>query len=151
MRGYYIASPFRFFLTLWTGALQAPLSMEFSRQKYWIRLPCPPPGDLHDPGIEPASLCLLHWQADSLPLVPPGKPNLLWLVLMPVLCQYFTLLDWSLGQMKNHMLGSLDSKLPYEILSTLCSQALEFCYLIDDSTTSDMSHNFALVLLIYLI
>ena len=151
MRGYYIASPFRFFLTLWTGALQAPLSMEFSRQKYWIRLPCPPPGDLHDPGIEPASLCLLHWQADSLPLVPPGKPNLLWLVLMPVLCQYFTLLDWSLGQMKNRMLSSLDSKLPYEILNTLCNQALEFCYLIDDSTISDMSHNFALVLLIYLL
>ena len=28
-----------------------------------------------DPGIEPASLCLLHWQASSLPLVPPGKPR----------------------------------------------------------------------------
>ena len=30
--------------------------MEFSRQDYWIGLPCPPPGDLPDPGIEPASL-----------------------------------------------------------------------------------------------
>ena len=34
----------------------APLSMEFSRLEYWSRLPFPPPGDLPDPGIEPASL-----------------------------------------------------------------------------------------------
>ena len=38
-------------------ALQAPLSMGFSRQEYWSGLPCPPPGDLPDLGtIEPASL-----------------------------------------------------------------------------------------------
>ena len=36
-------------------AHQAPLSMGFSRQEYWSGLPCPPPGDLPDPGIEPAS------------------------------------------------------------------------------------------------
>ena len=35
---------------------------------------CSPPGDLPDPGIEPSLLGLLHWQAGSLPLVPPGKP-----------------------------------------------------------------------------
>ena len=35
---------------------QAPLSMEFSRQEYWSRLPFPPPGDLPDPAIEPLSL-----------------------------------------------------------------------------------------------
>ena len=35
---------------------QAPLSMGFSRQEYWSGLPCPPPGDLPDPGIEPTSL-----------------------------------------------------------------------------------------------
>ena len=34
---------------------QAPLSMEFSRQEYWSRLPFPTPGDLPDPGMEPAS------------------------------------------------------------------------------------------------
>ena len=39
-----------------TEARQAPLSMEFSRQEYWIRLPFPPPGDLLAPGIEPVSL-----------------------------------------------------------------------------------------------
>ena len=42
-------------VTLWTVALQAPLSMEFSRQEYWSGLPHPPPGDLLNPGIEPAS------------------------------------------------------------------------------------------------
>ena len=47
---------------------QAPLSMEFSMQKYWNGLPFPFQGDLPKPGIEPASLvCLLYWQADSLP------------------------------------------------------------------------------------
>ena len=44
------------FATLWTVALQAPLSMGFSRQEYWSELPCSPPGDLPDPGIEPMSL-----------------------------------------------------------------------------------------------
>ena len=44
------------FATLWTIACQAPLSMGFSRQEYWSGLPCPPPGDLPNPGIEPASL-----------------------------------------------------------------------------------------------
>ena len=40
----------------------------------WV--PFPPPGDLPDPGIEPVSTYIyLHWQAGSLPLVPPGKPR----------------------------------------------------------------------------
>ena len=42
--------------TLWTAAHQAPMSMGFSRQDYWSRLLCPPPGDLPNPGIKPASL-----------------------------------------------------------------------------------------------
>ena len=54
--------------TLWTVARQAPLSMEFSRQEYWSKLPFPTPVDIPDPEIEPVSLCLLHWQVDSLPL-----------------------------------------------------------------------------------
>ena len=44
------------FTTLWTVAHQAPLSMEFSRQEYWSGLPRPSPGDLPNPGTEPASL-----------------------------------------------------------------------------------------------
>ena len=43
----------RLFVTSWTVAYQAPLSMGFSRQEYWSGLPCPSPGDLPDPGIEP--------------------------------------------------------------------------------------------------
>ena len=49
--------------------------MGFSRQEYWNGLPCPPLEDLPDPGIKPASLCLLHWQAGSLPLAPPGNDS----------------------------------------------------------------------------
>ena len=40
------------FATPWTVAHQAPLSLGFSRQEYWSGLPCPPPGDLPDPGIK---------------------------------------------------------------------------------------------------
>ena len=47
------------FVTLWTVAPQATLSMEFSRQEFWRGLPCPPPGDLPDPEIELASLMSL--------------------------------------------------------------------------------------------
>ena len=58
----------------WTVAHQAPLSMEFSRQEYWSGLPFPSPGDLPEPGIEPASPAL---QADSLPLSHQGSPKFL--------------------------------------------------------------------------
>ena len=44
------------FVTPVTVACQAPPSMGFSRQEYWSGWPCPPPGDLSDPGIEPTSL-----------------------------------------------------------------------------------------------
>ena len=57
--------------TLWTVACQAPLSVGILQQEYWSGLPCSTPGDLPDLGIEPMSPVL---QADSLPLVPPGKP-----------------------------------------------------------------------------
>ena len=61
----------RLFATSGTVACQAPLSMGFSRQKYWKGLPFPPSGDLPDPGIEPASLASPAWESDSLPLGPP--------------------------------------------------------------------------------
>ena len=64
------------FATPWTVALQAPLSMQFSRQEYWSGLPSPPPGDLPNSGIESVS-CVFHlgrrilyhwatWEADRL-------------------------------------------------------------------------------------
>ena len=46
----------QFFVTLWTVTCQAPLSMGFSRQEYWIGLPWLPSGHLPNPGIKPASL-----------------------------------------------------------------------------------------------
>ena len=52
------------FATLWTVACQPPLSIGFSRQEYWSGLPCPPLGDLPDPGIKPRFPAL---QEDSLP------------------------------------------------------------------------------------
>ena len=60
------------FVTLWTVAHPAPLSMGFSRQEYWSGLPFHSPGALPNPGIEPWSPKL---QAVSLQSEPPGKPN----------------------------------------------------------------------------
>ena len=45
-------------LWTWTVARQVPLSMGFSRQESWSGLPCPPPGNLPHPGIEPRSPAL---------------------------------------------------------------------------------------------
>ena len=60
----------RLFSIPWSVACQAPLSMEFSRQEYWSGLPCPSPGDLSNPEIEPGSPAL---QADSSPSELPDK------------------------------------------------------------------------------
>ena len=49
-------SHIQIFVTPWTVAYQAPLSIEFSRHKYWSGFPCPPPGHLPNPGIKPMSL-----------------------------------------------------------------------------------------------
>ena len=62
----------RLFVTLWTVAIQAPLSMGFSRQEYWSGLPCPSPGNLPNLGIEPASL-VSPAMVNGLTLVPPRK------------------------------------------------------------------------------
>ena len=60
----------------WTVAHQASLSVGFSRQEYWSGLPCPPPGDLPNPGIKPRSPVLevgslasepILWEAHSMP------------------------------------------------------------------------------------
>ena len=61
--------------TQWTVSCQTPLSMGFSRQEYWNGLPCPPPGDLPDPRIEPASPASHALQAILLTAESLGKPN----------------------------------------------------------------------------
>ena len=58
------------FVTPWTLAHQAPLSMGFSRQEYWSWLPCPPLEDLPDPEIEPMSPVPPALQVVSLPTEP---------------------------------------------------------------------------------
>ena len=57
--------------------------MGFSRQEYWRGLPCPPPGDLPNPWIEPRTPAS---QADSLHSEPPGKPKFIYI---------FDLMKWS--------------------------------------------------------
>ena len=71
--------------TPWT-VVQAPLSMEFFGQEYWSGLPCLPPGDLVNPGMEPFSSAL--W-ADCLPSGPPGKPSK---YLLSAYCYYLRVL-----------------------------------------------------------
>ena len=62
------------FSTLWTIAHQAPLSMGFSSQEYWSGLPFPSPGDLPNPGIEPASPVSLALANEFFTTETPGKP-----------------------------------------------------------------------------
>ena len=61
------------FETPQTVACHPPLSMNFSRQEHWSRLPFPTPGNLPDPGIKLTSLYFLHCQVGSLLLVPFEK------------------------------------------------------------------------------
>ena len=68
----HVLSRVQLFAAPWAVALKVPLSMEFSRQKYWSGLPFPTPGNLPDPEIEPRCPTL---QADSLPSEPQGKPH----------------------------------------------------------------------------
>ena len=63
------------FATPRTVARQAPLSVAVSRREHWSGLPCPPPGGLPNPGVKPASLMSLHWQAGSSPAAPPYSPT----------------------------------------------------------------------------
>ena len=71
-----VLSHVQLFVMPWTVAYQAPVSIGFSRQEYRSGLPCPPPGALPNPGIEPVSLASSALQADSLCTEPPGKPLL---------------------------------------------------------------------------
>ena len=66
---------FRLFVTPWTAARQAPLSMGFSRQEYWSGLPFPAPGDLPHPGTELVSPESPALQVDSLPPSDWGSPR----------------------------------------------------------------------------
>ena len=62
---YCLLAKFGSFMTPWTVAHQAPLSMGFPRLEYWSGLSFPSPGYLPDPGIEPVPPAL---EVDPLPL-----------------------------------------------------------------------------------
>ena len=72
--------------TPWTVTHQAPLSMGFSRHEYWSALPCPSPGNLPDPGMEPVSPVAPALQADSLPLSYRRSPQIIVYSHKEVLC-----------------------------------------------------------------
>ena len=65
--------------TLWAVAHHPPLSLGFSRWKYWSRLPLSPPGDLPNPGIEPTSPGSPALQEDSWLLRHPGSTPTPWI------------------------------------------------------------------------
>ena len=65
------------FAALWTVALQVPLSLGFSREEHWSECWALFQGIFPIQGSNPHLLSLLHWQAGSLPLAPPGKPSVL--------------------------------------------------------------------------
>ena len=70
-----LVSHVQLFVTPWTVACQAPLSMEFSRQGYWSGLPFPPPWDLPDQGTELMSLVSPVFVGGFFTTEPPGKPK----------------------------------------------------------------------------
>ena len=63
------------FVTPWTAARQASLSVGFPRQEYWSRLTFPSPGDLPEQGIEPMSLASPALGGKFFTTEPPGKRN----------------------------------------------------------------------------
>ena len=63
------------FVTPWTVAHHAPLSMGLSQQEYWSGLPFPPPGDLPHPRIEPESPASPSLADGFFITEPPGKPR----------------------------------------------------------------------------
>ena len=70
-----LLSQVQLFVTPWTVACQAPLSMGFPKQEYWNELPFPSSGDLPDPGVEPTSPVLAgRFFTTELPGKPPMIP-----------------------------------------------------------------------------
>ena len=67
---------FNSFVTPWTVACQAPLSVGFPRQEYWNGLPFPSPGHLPGPGIEPESPAMAHGFVTADPQGSPFKHKL---------------------------------------------------------------------------
>ena len=69
-------SHMKMFVIPWTVAHQTPLSIRLSRQKYWSRLPFPPPEDLPYLGIKPVSLASPALAGRLLTIASPGKKHI---------------------------------------------------------------------------
>ena len=73
--GCYVLSHVQLYVTLWTAACQAPLSMGLSRQGHWSELPFTPLGDPPYPRIESAPPVSLALASRLFTTEPPGKPS----------------------------------------------------------------------------
>ena len=99
----HLLSCVQLFATLWSGACQASLFMEFSRQEYWSQMPFPILGDLPDLGIKPASLVPPTLAGRFFTSVPPGLPHSLVCVLSPsVMSTLCDPMDWTLPDSSVH-------------------------------------------------
>ena len=119
------------FVTTWTVACQAPVSMGFSRQEYWSELPFLFQGIFLSQGLNSHFLCLLHLQADSLPLEPPERRELA--VYLQIFLHYlgvgwgsslsvisFCLFIWFMGFSRKECLSGLPFSSPVDhVLSEL--------------------------------
>ena len=102
-----VLSHVQLFESLWTIARQAPLSMRFSRQEYWSGFPCPPPGVLSSPGIEPASPALA---GTFFTTEPPGKPSPLpCAVLSCFSCVWLFAMPWTVTHQDPRSMGILQA------------------------------------------
>ena len=95
------------FATSCTIALQAPQSMGFSRQEYWGGCPCPLPGDLPNPGVEPRSPT---FQVDSLPSEPQRKPKNIGVGSLSLLQGIFLTQGSTLQELRGRGIQCLSSK-----------------------------------------
>ena len=75
-------------------AWQAPLSLEFSRQEYWSRLPFPSSGDLPNPGVKSVSLASLALAGRFFTIEPPGNQPYIYLTKLIILC-FIGIYVWS--------------------------------------------------------
>ena len=138
----------RLFVTPWTVACQAPLSMEFSRQGCWRGLPCPPPADLPNPGMEPAPPALAGvfftisttWESLELQSRSAGW-TLKWELRMQSSvsgrASFYQWLSFNWRTIALRLVGGRISLLPPGGSSLSSSGALSFCFAFSSRPSTD--------------
>ena len=108
----------RLFVTPWTVACQAVLSMKFSRQEYWSELSSPSPGDLPNPGVEPRPPTL---QVDSLSFELPRNHHIVHLKKSCCIAQTYIIFvnhtAIKLGEIFKRIYYHVHNYKPYSILN----------------------------------